>query len=99
MFRRACLAAFVFAALLTPTVVVQQRHVESAGGPAPVQTTGKVIVRFRPNASLSTVGNAFEAARTEVVASTAGSRLVLVAPTSGQTLDGAVAQLRGRADV
>src|SRR5205085_8504582 len=51
------------------------------------------------NASVWTVGNAFEAARTEVVASTAGSRLVLVAPTSGQTLDGAVAQLRGRADV
>ena len=71
MFRRACLAAFVFAALLTPTVV-QQRHVESASHPVPAQTTGKIIVRFLPNASLSTVGNAFEAARTEVVASTAG---------------------------
>jgi subtilisin family serine protease len=66
---------------------------------SPAQRTGNVIVRFKDTATLGDVGSALTGAEAEAVASTAPSRLVLLDPRPGQTVDDAVAALEANPDV
>jgi subtilisin family serine protease len=70
-----------------------------AAAAGPEQRTGDVVVRFRPSVTLADVGAALDDARSEAAASTGGSRLVLVSPEPGQTVDSAIASLRASGDV
>ncbi|HEX5478873.1 MAG TPA: Ig-like domain-containing protein, partial [Dehalococcoidia bacterium] len=63
------------------------------------QRTGDVIVRFRPSTSLAALGDTLDGARTVARASTALSRLVLVSPQAGETVDDAIARLSADPDV
>jgi subtilisin family serine protease len=70
-----------------------------AAAAGPEQRTGDVVVRFRPSVTLADVGSALADARSEAAASTGGSRLVLVSPEPGQSVDSAIASLRASGDV
>ena len=72
----------------TPTA-----HVASAPGAPPSERTGDVIVRFRASTSLAALGEALNDAKAVARASTSGSRLVLVSPQPGETVDDTVARL------
>ncbi len=68
----------------------------SASGPAAGPAAGPaegVIVRFRPGATLSDVGEALADSDTTATASTGGSKLVFADPEPGQSVDGALADL------
>ena len=71
--------------------------------PAPAaqsaERTGDVIVRFKPSTTLANVAGAIDSASTEAKASTGGSRLVLLDPKPGQSVDDAVAELQSDPNV
>ena len=77
----------------TPPVQLEAESVPAS------QRTGDVIVRFRPGTSLAALGETLDGARTVARASTALSRLVLVSPQAGETVDDAVARLSADSNV
>jgi subtilisin family serine protease len=66
----------------------------AATAPLAEQRTGDVVVKFKPGATLSDVGDALAGSESDVKASTSGSKLVLVSPQPGQSVDDAIASLR-----
>lgn len=106
--RMVALAAMAAVAVSLVTAVPSGQRASASGdgsGRAPGvgahagARTGDVIARFKQDASFAGVAAALGSARTAAAASTPGSRLVLLRPESGQSVDAALAALRARPDV
>lgn len=99
-----CSFALAAAVLCGVSVSAIRAGVDSAAGassvsPARAARTGNVVARFRASASFAEAVGAMAAAHSEATASTAGSRLVLLRPAAGESVDDAVARLRADAAV
>jgi len=80
-----------------PSPVAKAAPARAAASAA--ERTGDVIVRFKPAATLAKVAGAIDAASADAKASTGGSRLVLLRPRPGQSVDDAVAELQSDPNV
>ena len=95
--RLLAMGAVTAAALAGPLGI--QHQIQASGEPEAPEQTGNVIVRFKDGATLSDVGEALSDSESAAVASTGPSRLVLLDPNPGQSVDGAVADLEANPDV